>query len=249
MNLQKRFPICRAGSKYLAAYLCGSASLQDRDKSGSNAGWLGTWESPLRTDSASFKSLQSFIQSTSFCSSWILAVNAAIVSWFSSFLLEDSSTRDSWTFFNSSITQRLLIWASRRSRFCSDNCLKTQLISSELFITCKNMINLPSLRLNNSTLFLDTSSIRIDLKFVLLDLRSNFSENWLFLSFKENPDSFVFHVATWFPFLRRTKFAYGSPRTCVCEKGLSYQQTLFMRATRLSPVRWFFSLLNEQWWR
>ena len=36
-----------------------------------------------------------------------------------------------------------------------------------------------------------------------------------FVSFKENPDSFVFHVATWFSFLVRTRFVYGSPRTCV----------------------------------
>ena len=80
------------------------------------------------------------------------------------------------------------------------------------------MINPSSLRINNSSLFLDTSSIRICLKFVLLDLGSDFSENLLFLSFKENPDSFVFHFATWFSFLVRTKFACGSLRASVCEK-------------------------------
>ena len=53
------------------------------------------------------------------------------------------------------------------------------------------MINFSSLRLNNSTQFLDNSSIRIGLKFVFLDLGSDFSEHLLFLSFKENPDSFV----------------------------------------------------------
>ena len=90
---------------------------------GSNAGWLGTWDSPLRTDSASWKSLESFIQLTSFCSSWILAVNSLIVSWFSiNLLFENSSIRNSWTLFNSSISWKLLIWASRRFRFCSDNC-------------------------------------------------------------------------------------------------------------------------------
>ena len=45
-------------------------------KSGKNAGWLGTWDSPLRTDSASKKSLETFTQKTSFCSSWILDVNS-----------------------------------------------------------------------------------------------------------------------------------------------------------------------------
>ena len=80
------------------------------------------------------------------------------------------------------------------------------------------MINLSSLRLNDSTQLLDTSSIRIGLKFVLLDLGSDFSENLLFLAFKENPDSSVFHFATLFSFLVLTKFAYGSLRTSVCEK-------------------------------
>ena len=63
-------------------------------------------------------------------------------------------------------------------------------------MTCNSMISLFSLRLNNSIQFLKTSSIRIGLKFVFLNLGSNVSENLLFLSFKENPDSFVFHVAT-----------------------------------------------------
>ena len=46
------------------------------------------------------------------------------------------------------------------------------------------MINLSSLRINNSSQFLDTSSVRLGLKFVLLDLSSDFSENFLFLSFR-----------------------------------------------------------------
>ena len=59
------------------------------------------------------------------------------------------------------------------------------------------MTNFPSLRLNNSIQFLDTSAMSdIGLNFVLIDLSCDFSENLLFLSFKENPDSFVFQVAT-----------------------------------------------------
>ena len=54
-----------------------------------NTGWLVTWECSLRTDSASWKSLESFIQLISFCNSWILAVNSKIVSRSSTnFLLE-----------------------------------------------------------------------------------------------------------------------------------------------------------------
>ena len=54
-----------------------------------------------------------------------------------------------------------------------------------------------------------------------------------------------------FRFLRQiwTWFVHSSPRTCVREKGLSWQQTFFKRVISLSQVRWFFSLLSEQWWR
>ena len=92
-------------------------------KGESNAGWLGTWDSPLRTDWASLKSLESFRQLTSFCCSWILAVSSWIVSRFSThFLLENPSNVEPWNRFNSSISLRFFTWASRSSRFCSSNC-------------------------------------------------------------------------------------------------------------------------------
>ena len=92
-------------------------------KSGKNAGWLATWDCPLRTDSVPIKTLESFIQLTSFCSSWILAVGSRTVSRSSiSFLLENPTNVDPWNRSNSSISLRLFIWASRRSRFCSNNC-------------------------------------------------------------------------------------------------------------------------------
>ena len=54
----------------------------------SGIGWVGkdigrlvTWEFPLRTDSASWKSLESFIQFNSFCNSCIIPVSSRIVSW------------------------------------------------------------------------------------------------------------------------------------------------------------------------
>ena len=37
---------------------------------------------------------------------------------------------------------------------------------------------------------------KLGLKFVLLDFRSDFSKNLVFLSFKENPDLLVFQVTT-----------------------------------------------------
>ena len=56
---------------------------------GKNTGWLVTWQCPLRTESASWKSLESFIQLTWFCSTWILPVSSRIVSRSSiNFLLE-----------------------------------------------------------------------------------------------------------------------------------------------------------------
>ena len=73
-----------------------------------------------------------------------------------------------------------------------------------------------------------------------------------FLSFKENPDSLVFQVAFWFSVfetnlnLVRTRV---SPYLYVWKKKLSWQQTFFMRVISLSHIRWFFSLLSEQWWR
>ena len=50
-------------------------------------------------------------------------MSSLIVSWSSiNLLFENSSIRYSWTLFNSSISWRLLIRASRRSRICSDSC-------------------------------------------------------------------------------------------------------------------------------
>ena len=130
MDLQKRFPKHHACPKYLAAYHCGSALpenglafRQDLERVGKTVCWLVAWDCPLRTDSVSLKSLESFIQLTSFCSSRILAVSSRIVSRYSiNFLLENPSNVDPWNRFNSSISLRLFIWASRRSRFCSNNC-------------------------------------------------------------------------------------------------------------------------------
>ena len=109
-------------------------------------------------------SSESFILLTSFCNYWILASRKFIDSY-------------SWTLFNSPIW-RLLIRVSRWSQFCSDSCSWLTL--------CHSMINFHSLRINSSSQFLDTFSIRIGLKFVFLDLSSDFSENLHFVSQRES---------------------------------------------------------------
>ena len=72
LDLQKRFPIYHACPK---AYLCGSAFAenglafrQDLEKVERRLLTV-TWDCPMRTDSASLKSLESFMQFTSFFSS------------------------------------------------------------------------------------------------------------------------------------------------------------------------------------
>ena len=88
-----------------------------------NASWLVTWECPLRTASASSKSLESLMQLISFCNSCILPVSSRIVSWSSTnLLLAMVSKVEPWNFPNSSISLRLFSWASRRSQFCFNNC-------------------------------------------------------------------------------------------------------------------------------
>ena len=74
--------------------------------------------------------------------------------------------------------------------------MKKLLISSELFVFCQSMINLTSLRLDNSIQFLDTSSIMFVLELVFLNLCSTVSENLLLLSFQKNADLLIFRVAT-----------------------------------------------------
>ena len=70
---------------------------------GSNIGWLVTWEFPLCTDSASWKSWESFIQFTLFCNSCNLPDKSMIVFWSSmSFCLLNVSKVELWSFRNSS---------------------------------------------------------------------------------------------------------------------------------------------------
>ena len=89
----------------------------------SDSGRLVTWEFPLRTDSASWKSFESLIQFTSFCNSCTLPESSKIVFWSSmSFLLDLVSKAELWNFRNFSISVRLRWWPSRNSNFCCHNC-------------------------------------------------------------------------------------------------------------------------------
>ena len=89
---------------------------------GNNIGWLVTWEFPLRTDSASWKSLEWFIQFNSFCSSCNLPDNSIIVFWFSmSFRLASVSKVELWNCRNFSISVRFCWWTSRKSICCRHN--------------------------------------------------------------------------------------------------------------------------------
>ena len=76
----------------------------------------------LASDSASRKSWESFIQFT-FCNSCIRPENSNIMFWSSNnFRLAIVSNVELWNFLNSSISLRLLWWASRNSKFCWNNC-------------------------------------------------------------------------------------------------------------------------------
>ena len=78
---------------------------------------------PLRFDSANWKSFKSFIQFTSFCNSCPLPSSSNVVFWTSmSFRLAIVSNAELWNFFNSSISVRLLWWASRNNNSCCNGC-------------------------------------------------------------------------------------------------------------------------------
>ena len=127
VGLQKRFPIFHVCPKCLAALFLRRGDTKECLSIPSSFGWGGndtgrlvTWEFPLRTDSASWKSLESFIQFTSFCSSCTLPDNSEIVFWSSmSFRLAIASKVELWNIRNSFISVRLCWWASRNSNFLS----------------------------------------------------------------------------------------------------------------------------------
>ena len=110
--------------------------------------------------------------------------------------LEIPSNVDPWHRFNSSISLRLFIWTSRRSRFCSDNWSW----SSWSRRSCSSPARAWSISLRwdsifpfNFWIFLLSQSTWL----LFLNLCSTIGENRL-LSFKENPDLLILWVATRF---------------------------------------------------
>ena len=154
----------------------------------------------MHVDSASWKSLESFIQLTSFCSSWILAVSSRIVSRSSTnLLLENSLNVDPWNRSNSSVSLRLFIWSPRRSRFWSDNCSWR---SCWFRRSCSSPARAWSFSLRWDFIIPLTSWI------LLLSESVWNSCSWIsalesaricsFCRSKKSPDCFVFHFETWF---------------------------------------------------
>ena len=127
VDLQRRFPI------YHVSKVHGGPSLRHGDtkeglnnpsgieRSGKETGRLVTLEFPLRTDSASWKSLESFIQFTSFCNSCTLPDNSKIVFWSSmSFRLASVSKVELWNFRNFVIppSQWDFFWWTSQKSIC-----------------------------------------------------------------------------------------------------------------------------------
>ena len=161
---------------------------------GNDTGRLVTWEFTLRIDSASWKSLELFMQLISFCNSCILPLSSRIVSRSSTnFLLAIVSNVEPWN-LNSSISLRLFSWASRKSQFCLNNCSWRSCISSKLVVSLMSTTNFFFLRLDHFIQFLYTSSVVICLEFVFSNLCLTVSENLLSLSLQESPNLFVFRV-------------------------------------------------------
>ena len=183
--------------------------------------WLATCECPLRTDSASWKSLESFIQLISFCNYCILPINSRIISRSSiNVLLAKKSKEELWNFFNSSISLRLFSWAARRSHFCFNSC------SWRNCWSCRRRWypwwarqNFVFLRLDRFIQLLNTSVV-IGLEFVFSNLCLTVSENLLSLSL-----SFLDARNLW------TKWANnGSPRSIMTDwRRQTRRQAYFFR--------------------
>ena len=107
--------VCRCDMK------AGFNNPSNRGCLGNNPGGLVTCEFPLQVDSASTKSLESFMHFTSFCSSWSLPDNSIII-WSSMyFFWANSSKVEFWNFCNSFCFIRSCWWTSRKSCCCRNN--------------------------------------------------------------------------------------------------------------------------------
>ena len=153
--MQERFQIYHAYPIYVAAnFSRGIAILLVHEESGNNAGWLGTWNiCPLRTDSTSW--------------TWFLT----------NFLVENSSSRNSWSLFNSSTFWILPIRVSRSARSRSANSSWSRACSrldcSYPVRVCPIFTAWESISLFNSQiLFSARSALYSSLRFRILLLRA-----------------------------------------------------------------------------
>ena len=97
------------------------SQLQVSDEVGKTLVDFFSWEFPLRIDSVSWKSLESFIQLVSLCNSCVLAASSKRVSWSSTNFLLVMVSKVLWNLFNSSISLMLFSWASLGSQFYCNN--------------------------------------------------------------------------------------------------------------------------------
>ena len=164
---------------------------------GKDTGWLATCECPLRTDSACWKSLESFLQWVSFSNSRILPVCSRIVSRSSvNFLFENLLTLDSWNRFNSSISLRLLMSLTEIPILLLLLFMKKLLILSASFVSLMSTTNFFFLRLDRFIQLLNTSSAVISLEFVFSNLCLTVSENLLSLSIQLCPNLFTLRIVS-----------------------------------------------------
>ena len=215
VDLQKRFPI------YHVSQMLGGPSLLLGDTNeglnmpsniggcGKNTWRLVTWEFPLRTDSASWKSLESFIQFTSFCNSCTLPDNSKIVFWSSmSFRLASVSKVELLNFRNSSISVRLCWWTSRKSICCRHNSSR-RIRRSFFCMSC--------------------------MEFMMTNFLAIFCDNHLSLFVKSSPNLCIWAISLhWFPCSIDLFFILGvfrkiaalyvflvTPKPIVCSTSLS----------------------------
>ena len=198
---------------------------------GKNTGWLATWECPLRTDSASWKSLESFIQLISFCNSCILPVSSRIVSRSSiNFLLAIVSNVDPWNRFNSSTSLRLYLMSFTKIPVLLQYLFMKKLLISSMKFFCWNTIKFFLLRLDRFTQFMN-SSVMICLEFVFLNLRLTVFEDLLPLSVQKSPNLCVFRVLSLDLFQQRVARSIGHGR-----RWLTNRQAFSLGVTDLFSV-------------
>ena len=185
VDLQKRFLENHARCKFESRLSNPPGSRGRRN----NAGWIVTWNNcPLRTHSTSLK----------WCST--------------NFLTENSSSRNSWSLFNSSNFWILLTRESRSARSRSANSSWSRACSrldcSYPVRVCPISTAWESICLFNSQIFFSARSAQYS---CLRDLGFCFCEQLFSISFQNEPELTVVQLLVRFALLWHPD--YGSPRT------------------------------------